>query len=74
MLDERITDLIQIISLPLELIGFVLTLIEIYNSKLADAIENNLDAFSEIVKKFHNINLWHYDRYLFWFIFIKIIK
>ena len=42
--DLNISNFIQLISLPLELIGFTLTCIEMFYPNTADSIENKIDA------------------------------
>ncbi|MBL7835009.1 MAG: hypothetical protein JNK18_13710 [Cyclobacteriaceae bacterium] len=58
------TDLIQLTSLPLEIVGFVLTIIEIFNQEKHLRIQKQVVGYLERTDTFFN----KYNRFKFWLI------
>jgi hypothetical protein len=58
------TDLIQLISLPLEIFGLLLTIIEIFHQEKHQRIQNNVVGFIERMDTFFD----NYNKLKFWLI------
>jgi hypothetical protein len=58
------TDLIQLVSLPLEIVGFALTIIEIFNQQKHLRIQQQVVNFIERMDSFFD----KYNRFKFWLI------